>query len=129
LSDLPNCNGPINIMNKFVPFSGGVPAHIQWFDSSNVSEPAANTFGTCGVGNIRGPWLKTLDMSLQKGFTINEHKSLLFRVDAFNAFNNSIWTFSGGPAGGSFDQGSGSLGWITGTQGARQLQLALKFIF
>ena len=129
LSDLPNCNGPINIMNKFVPFSGGVPAHIQWFDTSNISEPAANTFGTCGVGNIRGPWLKTLDMSLQKGFTINEHKSLQFRLDAFNAFNNAIWTFSGGPAGGSFDQGSGSLGRITGTQSARQLQLALKFIF
>jgi hypothetical protein len=136
LSDLPNCNGPINIMNKFVPFSGGVPAHIQWFDPTNVSNPAANTFGTCGVGNIRGPWLKTLDMSLQKGFTISEHKSLQFRLDAFNAFNNAIWTFSGGPAGGSFDMGQstgvnnkGSLGWITGTQGARQLQLALKFIF
>lgn len=129
LSDLPNCNGPINITNKFVPFSGGVPAHIQWFDTSNISAPAANTFGTCGVGNVRGPWLKTLDMSLQKGFTINEHKSLQFRLDAFNAFNNSIWTFSGGPAGGSFDHGSGSLGWITGTQSARQLQLALKFIF
>ena len=129
LSDLPNCNGPINITNKFVPFSGGVPAHIQWFDTSNISAPAANTFGTCGVGNVRGPWLKTLDMSLQKGFTINEHKSLQFRLDAFNAFNNSIWTFSGGPAGGSFDHGSGSLGRITGTQSARQLQLALKFIF
>src|SRR5215469_16632774 len=129
LSDLPNCNGPLNIVNKFVPYSGGVPAHIQWFDTSNVSAPAANTFGTCSVGNVRGPWLKTLDLSLQKGFTISEHKSLLFRLDAFNAFNNSIWTFSGGPANGSFDQGSGSLGWITGTQSARQLQLALKFIF
>lgn len=129
LSDLPNCNGPINIMNKFTPFNGGVAGHIQWFDPSNVSEPAPNTFGTCGVGNVRGPWLKTLDLSLEKGFTINERKSLLFRLDAFNAFNNSIWTFSGGPAGGSFDQGSASLGWITGTQSARQLQLALKFLF
>ena len=129
LSDLPNCNGPTNIVNKFVPYSGGVPAHVQWFDTSNISAPAANTFGTCSVGNIRGPWLKTLDMSLQKGFTISEHKSLLFRLDAFNAFNNSIWTFSGGPANGSFDQGSASLGWITGTQSPRQLQLALKFLF
>ena len=138
LSDLPNCNGPINIVNKFVPFdtNTGTPAHIQWFDPTNISNPAANTFGTCGVGNVRGPWLKTLDMSLEKGFTISEHKSLLFRIDAFNAFNNAIWTFSGGPAGGSFDMGQstgvngkGSLGWITGTQSARQLQLALKFLF
>lgn len=138
LSNLPNCNGPIAISNKFVPFdsSTGTPSHIQWFDTTNISNPAANTFGTCSVGNIRGPWLKTLDMSLQKSFTITEHKSLLFRLDAFNAFNNAIWTFSGGPAGGSFDMGQGTgangkgnLGWITGTQGARQLQLALKFIF
>lgn len=138
LSDLPSCNGRINNVNHFVPFDNktGTPAHIQWFSTANISNPAANTFGTCSVGNIRGPWLKTLDMSLEKNFTISEHKRLLFRLDAFNAFNNAIWTFSGGPAGGSFDMGQGtgadgkgSLGWITGTQGARQLQLALKFIF
>ena len=136
LSDLPNCNGPIKIDNQFVPFKGGVPAHIQWFDTSNISTPAANTFGTCSVGNIRGPWLKTVDLSLQKEFHVTESKFFQLRLDAFNAFNNAIWTFSGGPAGGSFDQGQGngptgqgSLGWITGTQGARQLQIALKFIF
>jgi len=139
LSDLPNCNGTITIADQFVPYNSkfGIPAHIQWFNTSNISNPAPNTFGTCSVGNVRGPWLKTLDMSIQKTFSIMEHKTLMFRLDAFNAFNNSIWTFSGGPAGGSFDQGQasngvnsqGSLGWITGTQGARQLQLSLKFIF
>jgi len=138
LSNLPNCNGPINTVDKFVPFDAatGTPAHIQWFDTANISNPAPNTFGTCSVGNIRGPWLKTWDASLEKRFTITESKLLLFRFDAFNAFNSAIWTFSGGPAGGSFDMGQGTgangkgqLGWITGTQGARQLQLALKFIF
>ena len=89
-----------------------------------------------GVGNIRGPWLKTIDLSLQKEFYVTESKLFQLRLDAFNAFNNSIWTFSGGPAGGSFDQGQGtgatgqgSLGWITGTQSARQLQIAIKFLF
>jgi len=138
LSDMPSCNGPIGISNQFVPFnsSTGTPAHIQWFDPTNVSNPAPNTFGTCGVGNIRGPWLKTWDSSIEKHFAITEGKSLLLRLDAFNAFNSPIWTFSGGPAGGSFDMGQGTgangkgdLGWITGTQGARQLQIALKFIF
>ena len=37
LSSLPNCNGPIAIDNKFVPYSAGVPAHIQWFSPSNIS--------------------------------------------------------------------------------------------
>jgi hypothetical protein len=158
LANLPNCNGPINIVNKFVPFSGGVPAHIQWFDTSNISTvPNANvlttytntgtigapvagapigsvasgggSFGTCSVGNIRGPWTKNVDMSLQKEFMISERKSLQFRLDALNAFNSAIWTLSGGPASGSFDSGSASLGQITGSQGARQVQLALKFLF
>ena len=154
LANLPNCNGPINIVNKFVPYSGGVPAHIQWFDPSNISTvPSANvfttysdvggvvgaptgsvatgggSFGTCSIGNIRGPWTKNVDMSLQKEITISEHKTLQFRLDAFNMFNHPIWTFSGGPANGSFDSGSASLGQITGSQGARQLQLALKFLF
>jgi len=158
LANLPNCNGPIDIVNKVVPYSGGVPGHIQWFDPSNISTvPNANvlttytnvgsvanpvagapigsvatgggSFGTCSVGNIRGPWTKLIDLSLQKEVTVAEHKTLQLRLDAMNAFNNTIWTFSGGPANGSFDSGSASLGWITGSQGARQLQLALKFLF
>jgi hypothetical protein len=81
------------------------------------------------VGNIRGPWTKNLDLSLQKEVSIGERKTFQLRLDAFNAFNHPIWTFSGGPANGSFDSGSGSLGQITGSQGARQLQLAVKFLF
>jgi Carboxypeptidase regulatory-like domain len=158
LANLPNCNGPINIVDKFVPFSGGVPGHIQWFNPNNISTvPNANvlttytntgtvanpvagaalgpvatgggSFGTCSVGNIRGPWTKTLDASLQKEFALGERRTLQLRLDAFNAFNSAIWTFSGGPASGSFDSASASLGWITGSQGARQLQIALKFLF
>jgi Carboxypeptidase regulatory-like domain len=154
LANLPNCSGPIGIDNKFVPFSAGVPAHIQWFDTSNISvvpNPNINTtysfaggvvgapigsvatgggsFGTCSVGNIRGPWTKNVDMTLQKEIHISEHKTLQLRLDAFNLFNHPIWTFSGGPASGSFDSGSASLGQITGSQGERQLQIALKFLF
>jgi hypothetical protein len=87
------------------------------------------SFGTCSVGNVRGPWTKILDASAQKEFSIGERRTLQLRLDAFNAFNTPIWTFSGGPAGGSFDSSSASLGQITGSQGARQLQIALKFLF
>jgi hypothetical protein len=66
---------------------------------------------------------------LQKEVSIGEKRTLQFRLDALNTFNHAIWNFSGGPAGGSFDSGSAQLGQITGSQGARQLQLALKFIF
>jgi hypothetical protein len=140
LSGRPNCNGPINIVNKKVS-TPGQAAYIQWFDPSNIGNPANNTFGTCGIGNIRGPIYANTDLSLHKDFLITESKRLELRFEALNAFNHPVWTFSGGPAGGSFDPGTpvistpgnpssnANFGHITGSQGARELQLALKFYF
>jgi hypothetical protein len=141
LAGLPNCNGPIHVINQRVNATAATPAFIQWFDTSNISNPAPNTFGTCSVGNIRGPRYAAVDLSLHKGFLITESKRLEFRFEALNAFNHPVWTFSGGPANGSFDPGApggpsggvgssnANFGNITGSQGARQLQLALKFYF
>jgi hypothetical protein len=81
------------------------------------------------------------DLSLHKNFLITEGKSLQFRFEALNAFNHPVWTFSGGPAGGSFDPGTPvvgpssnpnfnpNFGNITGSQSARSVQLGLKFIY
>jgi hypothetical protein len=129
LSGRPNCSGSINVVNQRVAPSGNNPGYIQWFDTSNISDPADNTFGTCGVGNVRGPRYTNVDLSLHKSFLFTETKRLEFRAEALNAFNHPVWTFSGGPAGGSFDQGSSQLGHITGSQGERLLQFALKFYF
>src|SRR5882762_6756061 len=108
--------------------TSSVPAYIQWFDPSNVSHPS-NSFGTCSVGNIRGPHYSNVDLSLHKDFLITESKRLQFRMEALNAFNHPVWTFSGGPAGGSFDpgtpvtgglsSGNPNFGNITGSQSSR----------
>jgi hypothetical protein len=137
LSGLPSCNGPIKVLNKYVPANSttGAAAFIQYFDPTNVSVPAPNTFGTCSIGNIRGPGLANVDFSVHKDFLFTESKRLEFRMEALNLFNRAVWTFFGGPANGSFDPGSGTstsngtFGNITGSQGARQIQLALKFFF
>ena len=139
LADLPDCNGRVNILNQTVYASAGTPGYIQYIDPSptNVSPAAPNTFGTCGVGNVRGPAYANFDLSLHKGFLITEGKNLEFRFEALNAFNHPVWDFSGGPDNGSFDPGTYSagvssnvnFGRITGSQGARILQLALKFSF
>jgi hypothetical protein len=141
LASLPSCNGPVKVINQKVNGTATAPGFIQWFDTSNISNPAPNTFGTCSVGNVRGPGYAAVDLSLHKGFLFSETKRLEFRFEALNAFNRPVWTFSGGPAGGSFDPGapggpSGgpnssnqNFGNITGSQGARQLQFALKFYF
>jgi len=129
LSGRPNCSGSIKVVKQHVPAQGGQPAYIQWFDPSNVSDPAPNTFGTCGIGNIRGPAYANVDLSLHKGFLFTETKELQFRFEALNALNRPTWTFNGGPANGSFDHGSAILGRVVGSQGERILQLGLKFSF
>jgi hypothetical protein len=142
LNERPNCTGPIKVLGQHVNANStpGAPGYVQWFDTSNIVTPAANTFGTCGVGNIRGPGYADVDLSLHKSFLFTETKRLEFRFETLNAFNHPVWTFMGGPAGGSFDPGSGAsntginssnpnFGRVTGSQGARQLQFALKFYF
>jgi hypothetical protein len=147
LAGLPDCNGAVHVLNQRVPAANGQPAYIQWIDPSNVSAAVGpspgvvGTFGTCTVGNVRGPAYANLDLSLHKDFLITESKRLEFRFEGLNALNHPVWTFAGGPADGSFDP-SGScitggtnpcanatFGRITGAQGARQLQFALKFYF
>jgi Carboxypeptidase regulatory-like domain/TonB dependent receptor len=131
LAGLPDCNGPVHVLNQRVAATKAAPAYIQWIDPSNVAPAAANTFGTCSVGNVRGPGYANVDLSLHKGFLITESMKLEFRAEALNAFNHPVWTFSGGPAAGSFDPGSNNstFGRITGSQGARQLQFGMKFYF
>jgi hypothetical protein len=144
LANLPNCNGPVKILNQRVPAANGAAGYIQYMENSitGAAQPAtANTFGTCSVGNIRGPAYANVDLSLHKAFSFTETKRLEFRFEALNAFNHPVWDFTGGPAGGSFDPGTWSVvggvpqttnttfGKITGSQGARELQLALKFYF
>jgi hypothetical protein len=129
LSERPSCNGPVHIANKRVAGTSTTPAFIQWIDPANISNPLPNTFGTCSVGNVNGPAFFDADLSLHKNFLITEGKSLQFRFEALNAFNHPVWTFSGGPASGSFDPGSPIFGQITGSQSARSLQFGLKFLF
>ena len=145
LSARPNCAGSLHTVNRYVRGDGVNPSSIQWFDTTNVSHPS-DAFGNCSVGNGRGPGLADVDLSLHKNIAFTERMHLEFRVEAINAFNRRVLTFSGGPAGGSFDPGTpvfdptdtarpslnasnANFGNVTGSQGARQLQLALKFIF
>ena len=129
LSERPDCNGPVHILNQFHNATATAPASFQWIDPSNISNPAPNTFGTCSVGNVAGPKYVNVDLSLHKNFLLTESKSLQFRFEALNALNHPVWTFSGGPASGSFDPGSPIFGQVTGSQSARSVQLGLKFIY
>ena len=129
--DRSNCNGPVQYTKTYVPASGSTPGYIQWINPSTFSEPTNNAagqsaYGTCSQGDIRGPRYADIDLSLHKGFPINEGMKFEFRAEAYNALNHPAlaapdMTLSDGAVRG--------FGAITNSQGSRQLQLALKFIF
>jgi hypothetical protein len=112
-----NCITPGSIIDK--PYAGG---GIQWFNPNAYATPPSGTFGTCGNGVIAGPGLKDLDLSLQKEFPIGEKRRLQFRGDLINVSNTPAFNAPSATLG-------GGLGVIGGSQGSRNVQLALKLYF
>ncbi len=96
----------------------------NWINPDAFADPADGTFGNCTLGTLRGPGLKTLNMSLFRGFPLGNDRRIEFRLEAFNVLN---WVNYGLP-GNRF--GRGSFGRITRTLGSpREMQVALKLYF
>jgi len=93
----------------------------QWFSPAPYVQQTSG-FGTCGVGTIRGPGLKTLDLSVSKRFNTFENQNLELRGEFINLTNTPILNAPSRTLG-------STLGVITGSQGARNVQLALKYNF
>jgi hypothetical protein len=123
----PNCNGPsIPTPYKNNPTSNG--GGYVWFSTANMSDPAPGNFGNCGVSTERGPGLKQIDFSLGKQFNMpgKEGRYLEIRAEAINAFNTPVLVVNGY----SIDVFGGSQAGVVNTSnGARNLQLGLKFVF
>ncbi|HXA66003.1 MAG TPA: carboxypeptidase regulatory-like domain-containing protein [Bryobacteraceae bacterium] len=118
----PDCIAP-SIQTPYKNFSGG--GYI-WFDPSTMANPAPGKFGTCGVGTERGPGIKQVDMGLSKKFPITERQSVEFRFEAINALNSPIFVVQGYV----IDiHGGSNEGVVNTSQGARNLQFALKYSF
>jgi hypothetical protein len=118
-NQLASCLAPGTVYGTRDAASGG----YQWFDPSVYAVEAPGTFGTCGVGTIRGPGISSVDMSVSKLFPVTERQNLELRVEAINVSNTPILN---GPSDGVK---SGTLGQITSAQGQRNIQFALKYNF
>ena len=114
-----NCNGPARVFGSSHDAPDG---GLQWFDPSPYEAPSTGTFGTYGIGTVRGPGLRTADVSLQKGFPIHDEQRIEFRAEFINFTNTPIYsapvTFLGP-----------FLGKIMSSQGPRNIQFGLKFYF
>jgi hypothetical protein len=97
----------------------------RWFntDAFAAFSPAPQAFGNAGVGIMRGPGMTSFDFSLSKNFPVGGSRSLQFRVELFNAFNNVNF----GPP--NIARDSSGFGQILTAGAARIVQFGLKFYF
>lgn len=95
-----------------------------WFDTTAFKEPSAGTLGSCGIGTVRGPGWDTFNLSLNKFFPIHgERQKLEFRTEVFNLTNTPQFS---SPV---RSVSSATFGQLTGAQGERNIQFALKYSF
>jgi hypothetical protein len=95
----------------------------SWLDKSAFKEPVAGTLGNSGVGVVRGPGWKSTDLSLMKSFALSEGHKLELRAETFSLTNTPQFSTP------VRNVSSATFGEITGAQGERQVQIALKYMF
>jgi hypothetical protein len=97
----------------------------EWFNTAAYAVPTAGTFGDAGRNSLRGPSFWNLDTSLFRLFPIGEGRQFEFRAEAFNVLNH---VDLGQPQRDISDiTHFGQIRSVVST--ARQLQLAVKFVF
>jgi hypothetical protein len=70
-------------------FGPGTHTAAEWFNPAAFSTPAAFTFGDVGRNTVYGPGLQTLDLALQREFSVTEKTRFQFRAEFFNALNHT----------------------------------------
>ena len=124
------------------PFAGGgtFSPGTKVFFSNNVAafaNPRFDTSPTIGRNFFHGPSFVNLDMSVSKRMKVWENASIELRLEAYNVLNHPNFNNPGDDPSGVgnqigtsvFGQIVSQLGRPDGTTGARQLQMAAKFVF
>ncbi len=144
--DLPDGNSRDprpNLVPGVSIYPAGGRTFAQWLNPAAFAPPASRTWGNLGRHIGRGPGLAQVDFALQKNIPLVEGRALVFRAEAFNLLNRvqaadpatsigSIRTVQGvavlEPAG-TFGIVNSGLNRTIGVGTARQVQLALRFLF
>jgi hypothetical protein len=113
--------------------TGYTLGRLRRFNYLAFTNPANYTFGNAPryYSHLRGPGVINFDMSVFKTTRINERFALELRLEAFNAFNHTNLgspntSFSAGTNG---VNSNNSMGLVTTSLAARQVQLAAKLHF
>ncbi|MGI4755426.1 MAG: TonB-dependent receptor [Janthinobacterium lividum] len=95
--------------SALIPQAGAAP-YAQFLVATNLSAPAANTFGNSRRNAFRGPGFFTMDASLVKNTKLSERVNLQLRAETFNIANRINL------ANPTSTSSSGSFGRITATR-------------
>lgn len=96
----------------------------RWFNTSAFAVQPAGTWGNAGRNTFFGPGIFNVDASIIRNFRMMGNKTLQFRLEAFNALNNPIWSDP------NTTLSSPLYGSITTTRKSmRELQIGVKFVF
>jgi hypothetical protein len=143
----PNCNNSVSPNMGYKTVQIGSSIGVVNLNPAYISGPQSDgQFGTCGVGTMRGPNLKTADMNINKTFPLTESASLQFVAQFINLTNTPIFSIPAtwdnnyssceyctgtrltGPAAPN-SPGMGPYGLLDGSNPGRQIELALKLNF
>lgn len=94
-----------------------------WFNPAAFAAPARTLFGNSGLGILDGPGFHGLDLGLMKNFTLFESHQIQFRWEMFNAVNHVNLAVP------TTQIGLANTGKIFSAGSARQMQVALKYVF
>jgi carboxypeptidase family protein/TonB-dependent receptor-like protein len=121
--DLLDFNGAIN--KTCCSFGNLQYLNRAAFQAVPVSSASGRTIRRGNIGNngLRRPGFTNLDLSLAKNVSVGERRTLELRADMLNAFNQTQYTAV------STNLNSPNFGQVTGTAGARTIQLQARFAF
>jgi hypothetical protein len=95
----------------------------RWFDTTAFVAPAQFTFGNSPRSGLRGPRAITTDLTVEKGFAINERFKFEIRGEFYNALNHANFNIPG------FTLGGPGFGVISSARAPRTTQLAARITF
>ncbi len=120
----PDLLDPVNVIN------GDYRSTLQYLNRAAFARvplgavsKAALRPGTLGNNAIVGPGLVNADLSIGKGFKVAERSRIQFRAEMLDALNHTNFTGVDG------EITSARFGVLTGTAGARRIQLSLRLTF
>lgn len=105
--------------------NGGPKTSDEWFDTSVFSQAPDGQQGNSKRNAVRGPGIRTIDLSLFKSFKLGERAGLELRIEGFNVLNSPQYGFP------NQFFGDANFGRITTTRqnSERQVQLAARLTF